>query len=181
MLELVKIDKKDKKILEYAENIIKQSFEEDEYRDFADFYNYSLNREEFIVYVIKNNDVNIGILNIWDLKKCLFIEHFAIEKKYRSKSYGSQAINIINNNFKKDIFLEVNLPSNDENKKRIKFYEKNNYKIINIKYYQEAYNKNKKRIEMNLMLREVNSKNKETSDKYYNDIVKDIKKIIYRI
>lgn len=175
MLELVKVNKNDHNSLFYVEKIIKDYFDENEYRDFPDFYSYSLNRDEFSVHLIKNKGQNIGILNTWEFENCIYIEHFAIEKSFRSRSFGSQVLKYLISTAKKDILLEVELPHNKINEKRIMFYKANNFELLDLKYYQEPLGINKNRVEMHLMIHRKTDKNIGMQD-----LIKKLKEVVYR-
>ncbi|VWL85350.1 GNAT family N-acetyltransferase [Oceanivirga miroungae] len=175
MLELIKIDKKDESSINYIENIIKNNFDENEYRDSYELYNYSLKKDEFIAFYIKYNNEVVGIINTWNLGECIYVEHFVIEKEYRNKSLGSKSLELLKNTFNKNIILEVNVENTDVDKKRITFYKKNGFKILDIKYYQEAYSDNKNKIEMYLM------STKEFEKKLLDNVVKKLKKLVYKI
>lgn len=95
-----------------------------------------LNLNCYNLYYIKEGETSVGYALIADVEDFLWLEYFAIYKKFHSKGYGSKIIESLSGNFPKlkGCFLEVEKP--DENKintiRRIKFYE--NLGVINLNY-----------------------------------------------
>ncbi len=95
-------------------------------------------------YKIINNEP-IGYILGLEYNDFLFIDYFAIFKKFHSKGFGSLVLEELKNKNIKGIFLEVEKPDNiNQNKeKRIKFYEKNGAKRLDINYLFPTNDKNK--------------------------------------
>ncbi len=64
-----------------------------------------------------------------------YIDHFAIALKQRNKGIGKLILNKFIERSNKSIILEVELPTSNINKRRIRFYERVGFKL-NQHYYE---------------------------------------------
>jgi ribosomal protein S18 acetylase RimI-like enzyme len=126
------------------------SFPEDERRNEEQFYALLENRKARLLAIdIQNN--RIGYLITWDLDKAVFLEHFEVFEVYRNNKYGSKILT----EFAKihpHLILESE-PStlNEIAARRIAFYERNGYKIVDENYIQPAYGEGKNPLNLCLM------------------------------
>lgn len=82
---------------------------------------------------------NIGYLILWELSEFVFVEHFEIFSEYRSLKYGSE---ILDHLIKQHthVALEAEPASfSPDAEKRVKFYEKNGFQILDKEYIQPPY------------------------------------------
>jgi len=114
-----------------------QLFPEDEQREWnkvEDTYNKGI--EHF--YKIVLDDKNIGFFFLEKLNNNpYYIDYFAIYKEYQDKGYGSQAIKYILDNIAKDGLvaeIEKVIDNNPETIKRLNFYKKLGFKLIESEY-----------------------------------------------
>ena len=85
------------------------------------------------------------------MKTLTFIEHFAISPSMRCKGLGSKMLKEFISSQDLPIILEVELPEDEISLKRIKFYEKNRFKLNTYKYFQMPLRKSFLPKEMYLM------------------------------
>ncbi len=82
---------------------------------------------------------NIGYLITWKLTNFVFIEHFEIFSEFRSLKYGSEIIGHLYKNYS-HIVLEAEPADQDETAaRRISFYERNGFMVIDENYVQPCY------------------------------------------
>lgn len=112
---------------------------------------------EFVPILIENNFK--GFANLWFFKEFTYIEHLAITPKERNKGYGTKFLNDLTNNKLpsinhkiENIALEVELPVNPIAEKRIAFYERLGFKVLDDYYFQPPYEKDGEGLEMKIML-----------------------------
>ena len=134
-----------KKICELYE----ASFSEDQ-RRCIDNKKKLLVKDNYSLYYICENKKFIGFLIEWKLSTFKFIEHFAVNDKYRGNGYGSEILkNFLTNT---PVILEVGIPKEGEvDNKVINFYEKLGFKLNPYKYIQPAYEANKNPVPLYLM------------------------------
>ncbi|MBS4535653.1 GNAT family N-acetyltransferase [Clostridium sp. D2Q-14] len=158
--------------LNYIWDIYNSSFPEDEKRS-IELQKKILKDSRYSFRPLKDKDEIVGFIAIWDLDDFIFIDHYAIDKKYRGKGYGKRFLKELLNEFNKMIVLEVEKPENDIAKRRIKFYEELNFYLNNFSYKQPAYEKNKKSVTL-LVMTYPKSVDKDTFNKIKNKLYNDV-------
>lgn len=136
-----------------AEEIYKsycETFPEDERRSEKQFRNLFTNPKARVLAVLDDLQ-NIGYLVSWELTNFVFIEHFEIYSQFRSQKYGSQIIADLYKNYS-HIVLESEPEDQDEDaRRRIAFYQKNGFLIIDETYVQPCYDPEKKPLNLWLL------------------------------
>lgn len=142
---------------------------------------------EFIPIFTANNFV--GFATLWMFENFAYIEHFAVDSKERNKGIGFDFIRVLQGKEKKNsnlnftlptkkitnIVLEVEKPDNETAKRRIHFYERLDFKILNNYYFQPPYTETTKGLEMKVMLY---SPNNEVE---FEQIKNTLYKYVYKI
>ncbi|AZZ58148.1 GNAT family N-acetyltransferase [Riemerella anatipestifer] len=137
------------KLQEICQSYI-NTFPKDERRDEAGFR--ALARKEFfpIREIIRGED-SVGYIIVWDLSLCLFVEHFEIYTSFRNQNLGSQVLNYLKNKFPL-VILESEPDSLGElASRRLNFYQRNGFVILDKSYIQPAYSKDKIPVNMYLL------------------------------
>lgn len=81
----------------------------------------------------------IGVLDQWDLKRFLFLEHFAIHEEHRNKGFGAKVIERHIAASKIPVILEVESPETSKlASRRIKFWERLGFKLNAFDYIQPS-------------------------------------------
>ncbi|MEJ8591269.1 GNAT family N-acetyltransferase [Riemerella anatipestifer] len=126
------------------------TFPKDERRDEADFW--ALTRKEFSpIREITRGEASVGYIIVWDLSLCLFVEHFEIYTPFRNQNLGSQVLNYLKNKFPL-IVLESEPDSLGElASRRLNFYQRNGFTVLDKSYIQPAYSEDKMPINMYLL------------------------------
>ena len=133
-------------------SIMEASFPPDEHRPY-DEQKELLDNPCYSIYVAKdNNEGEIqGFMAVWQLEGLGFIEHFAVDSKYRNTGLGSRMLQEIRSYLTGRICLEVELPNDDMAKRRIEFYQKNGLYYNDYPYIQPAISKGKNPIPLRIM------------------------------
>lgn len=114
------------------------AFPYEERRDYVD-QQKCMNDERFCFFEIYDNDTAVGFISLWNLSGFVFIEHIAIDYDKRSGGYGSKAIELVKEIYKKAVILEAEAPETEQQVKRIKFYDRLGFKVNNFSYEQPSY------------------------------------------
>ncbi|MRM82891.1 GNAT family N-acetyltransferase [Riemerella anatipestifer] len=146
------------------------TFPKDERRDEAGFW--ALARKDFspIREIIRGED-SVGYIIVWDLSLCLFVEHFEIYTSFRNQNLGSQVLNYLKNKFPLVILESEPDGLGELASRRLNFYQRNGFVILDKGYIQPAYSKDKKTLNLYLL-----------GTKVSNDlslIVQEIKERVY--
>jgi ribosomal protein S18 acetylase RimI-like enzyme len=159
--------------IQFSKTLYEQSFPLEERRDFYDLIEIKKNNP-LELNILYKEDLPVGILNLWDFKDYLYIEHLAIFPQYRNQKIASNILNLLNKTSKL-IVLEVELPIDEISTRRIEFYRRNSFSVQPYKYYQPPYRKGEKSIEMHLMA----NVQKSIAEIKYNEIIDTIRKKVY--
>lgn len=124
-----------------------ETFPEDERRSEKQFRSLFTNPKVKVFSVLKELK-NIGYLVSWELTNFVFIEHFEIFSEFRSLKYGSEIIGDLFKNYS-HIVLEAEQENHGEDaKRRIAFYERNGFTVIDENYVQPCYEAGKNELKL---------------------------------
>lgn len=131
-----------------------------------DYYHFEM--------IFNENDI-IGIILWWNFENLKFIEHLAVQPLFRGKGLGKKILeNFILQN-SKPILLEVELPTNKINQKRIQFYQKLGFILNQHPYFQPPMRLGSPKVKLNLM-----SFPDAISTRELNDFISIFHPMIYR-
>lgn len=120
-------------------DLLDQSFPPAEIRSFEN-QEKLLKRDDYNVYVLKENDEILAFFAEWQNEHYRFIEHLAVNEKYRSLGLGSKTLQAYTDLSSKPVVLEVEPPNDDIQQRRVKFYEKNGFSLTSFGYLQPVIN-----------------------------------------
>ena len=125
-----------------------ESFPPEERRNEKQFYELFTNPKTKILSIFKD-EILAGYLIIWDFSEFLFVEHFEIFETHRGQNLGSEILSILIQ--KSKLILETEPENlNAIAERRVKFYERNGFHILDKNYIQPRYGDGK--AELNLWL-----------------------------
>lgn len=130
--------KLNKESFDEAYTVLKDAFPAAELRQKDKVYDLFI-KEELTIYGLKHRDEIVAVLLCWYFEDFLFLENFAVKEKYRGKGYGSKILKEIKSIYNGLIILEVEKPYDDTSKKRVRFYEKNEFKLNRFGYDQPPF------------------------------------------
>lgn len=122
----------DTKDFDKAYTLMETSFPPDEHRGYRAQKNLLAN-SKYTMYAIYDEDTcgeksSIkAIAAVFRFKDFAFIEHFAVNPKYRNHGLGSIILNELKSSLNCQICLEVELPETENARRRIEFYERNGF------------------------------------------------------
>lgn len=132
--------------------LMDMSFPDDEHRSYVE-QKKLLNNSKYIIYVMpddENNDIK-AFITVYRFEDFAFVEHFAVNPKYRNQGIGSLILKELKKILKCRICLEVELPKTENAKKRISFYERNGFYLNQYPYVQPPFSENKHEIPLWVM------------------------------
>ena len=149
-----------------------KTFPEDERRSKEQFLDLAENPDVF-VFLIKNEDETIGYCVIWELSNFYFLEHFEVFEEKKKKKFGEKILESLQEKFEKMI-LETEPDSLSEiAARRLQFYQRNGFEIVEKNYLQPSYGEGKSSLHLFLMAN-FEPENVET-------LIQEIHKIVYEI
>lgn len=127
-----------------------KTFPEEERRSKEQFLALAENPEAF-VFSINNKDETIGYIVLWALQRFYFLEHFEVFEEFRNKKYGERILLALQEKFEKIILETEPEFLSDIAKRRLSFYERNSFQIVDKNYIQPSYGKEKPSLNLFLM------------------------------
>jgi ribosomal protein S18 acetylase RimI-like enzyme len=122
-----------------------------------------------------HNEQPAGLCIYWTFREFLFLEHFAVEPELRGLGIGERILLLLREKCPL-ILLETEPPVDEITARRVKFYQRNGFKLLHRQYFQPSYGENKPPVELKLMSNSVDFTAEEL-DKY----IATIRKKVYRI
>lgn len=161
-------------VLSFSEEIFRaysEAFPPDERRDKEQF-SALFSNPKVQVLSIQIDEISKGYLIVWKLSECLFLEHFEVFPQFRGQNIGSKVLAELRNIY--SIIILESEPDflNEIAKKRIDFYKKNGFKILDKNYIQPAYSSEKESINLFLMSNVSSIQNLDL-------IIKEIHRVVY--
>lgn len=138
-------------LLDKVEKTYNDSFPEAERRGFSLVKELVKEEPRFTVYTLSRNGVYAGFITAWQFESFAYAEHFAIDESARNGGIGAEAMKQFMDLCDVPVILEVEIPSEEMNKRRIGFYERLGYTLDNHVYYQPPYRQGEEFLEMRLM------------------------------
>jgi GNAT superfamily N-acetyltransferase len=127
-----------------------RTFPEDERRSKEQFL-FLADHPDAFVYNIHKEDTLIGYAVIWELTDFFFLEHFEIFEDFRNQKLGEATLEAMKEKFGK-IILETERETHSEiAKRRLQFYERNGFGILEKNYTQPSYGEGKPSLKLILM------------------------------
>lgn len=136
-----------------AEHIYKSycsTFPEDERRSEDQFRQLFKNPKVKVLAILNELD-NIGYLVLWELTDFVFIEHFEIFSEFRSLKYGSEMLAHLFRTYSHIVLEAEPEHLNDDAVRRIAFYSKNGFSVIDENYVQPCYEEGKNSLQLLLL------------------------------
>lgn len=108
--------------------------------------------DEFLIYSYKKENQIVGALIVWEFNDFVYLENFAIDESLRGQGIGSYFLDEAKKLYsKKLIVLEVEEPIDTITKRRVAFYERNQYILNPYHFIQPALRENVSKVELMLM------------------------------
>lgn len=123
--------------LDFIRKLYEDAFPPYERREWSSLLELLPKEEDMHLDLIYSTEGYIGFLIWWRIETSFFIEHFAIDPQLRGKSYGASVLE----HYRKlgAIILEVEPPDDPYAVRRIGFYERQGYQLLDITYRQPCY------------------------------------------
>lgn len=94
----------------------------------------------------------LGFMSYWTFKDYVYIEHFAVSSEQRGRRIGTKMLEHLFKEIGDNVLIEVEYPDTPEAERRIKFYERNGFRVRKeLDYEQPPYSKDQQPVKMLLM------------------------------
>ncbi|PIE84284.1 MAG: GNAT family acetyltransferase [Bacteroidia bacterium] len=96
-------------------------------------------REEALFYRIVREGQTVGMFTAWELPRVVYGEHFAVGPRVRAKGLGTKVLRTIMQATGKPLFGEVEPPVDELTTRRLNFYLREGFHVLDREYYQPPY------------------------------------------
>lgn len=149
-MEFLRVKEADVSWVEKIYQNYSTSFPEDERRDEDQFHQLFANPKVQVLVAV-DGLLEIGYLILWKLSDCTYLEHFEVFKELRNRGLGSQILHALQKEYPK-IILESEPDFQDSiAARRIQFYKRNGFHIVEENYIQPPYGQGKRALNLFLM------------------------------
>ena len=121
-------------------NLYLESFPESERRSISQINHLIENQSNMYFNAIENDNILCGFFVYWKLDEIYYMEYLAIFKEIRNMKIGENLLIWIDCNLEGLRIFEVEPPVDEITTRRVDFYKRNNYIVIDTHYKQPSYN-----------------------------------------
>ena len=132
--------------------LMKQSFIEDELRPYDE--QKALFAEPIYHVFAKYSDDHQDLkafIALWNFDTFVFVDYFAVHPRYRNLGIGQEILAEVRKMTPKDIFLEIEEPTDDMTYRRLKFYQRNQFELCQFAYHQPPIARGNAPVALSLM------------------------------
>ena len=153
------------------EKLLKASFPVAEYRDMKELRGVVERNGLFHLLSLEEENRIVGFISYWEFESFVYVEHFVIDESFRGRKYGETAILKFVAEQPKPVVLEVEPPETEIARRRINFYERCHFHLIDKDYMQPPYRQGDAMLRLVLM---------STDKDFCADSFDCVKQTIYR-
>ncbi len=151
MIRLHRIHATDTTEYQFMEHLLTSAFPKEEYRDLDQLRLLTSSKQIFHNNLIYD-DIPVGLVTYWELGRFCFMEHFATLPEMRNKGYGKKVLDHLQSHLHAPLVLEAEYPVEEIARRRIGFYERQNFVLWNHEYMQPPYRPEDNFLKMVLMV-----------------------------
>lgn len=145
-----------------------KTFPEEERRS-EDLFRALLVHPKANIFCIFDEISFIGYAVVWELSHFTFLEHLEVFEQFRNMQYGSKILSALYEKYGK-IALESEPPKDAISEKRIAFYERNGYFVLDENYRQPSYGAGKNPVPMYLLGNWHPEKTEHVAEEIYEEV-----------
>ena len=139
MINLERVTKLQDYPLNELFNLYIESFPPQERRDIDQLKHLIENQSNMHFNAIIESDELCGLFIYWDFDTFIYIEHFAIFPEKRNRKIGEKVLSFIALNQPKYCILEAEPALDEISTRRVNYYKRNGYEILDKEYIQPSY------------------------------------------
>lgn len=132
-------------------------------------------KTEMFFNAISEGEKLAGLFIYWDMGDFYFLEHLAVFEEFRNQKIGQKVLDFVNEHLKGERLLEVEHPCDEITERRVNYYRRNGYEVVEKEYMQLPYSRGKQGIPLWVM-----SNKTSVLPELLNEHIEQIKEIVYR-
>lgn len=139
--------------MDIIKSLYEGAFPVEERRPWDDLVHRALDGNPFFNVAVALVDGRIvGFVSTWRLPAAMYVEHLAVDPAMRCQGIGGEMIDRVVASTSLPVMLEVEHPDSDTARRRIDFYRRHGFSVIDgVDYVQPPYSRNLPEVPMLLM------------------------------
>lgn len=139
--------------MDIIKGLYEGSFPVEERRPWDDFVHRATDDNPFFKVAVAQADGRVvGFISTWRLPTTMYVEHLAVDPAVRGRGIGGEMIDRTVASTSLPVMLEVERPDSDMARRRIDFYRRHGFSVIDgVDYVQPPYSRNLPEVPMLLM------------------------------
>ena len=134
-----------------AMEIYDVSFPPEEKRPYQQHVKLMQENDAYHFYAAMDGQILIGIVIMWKMQGFIYLDYLATLPGSRNKGYGKMIVEQLKQGCNESIIIEVELPEDDLSNRRIGFYTRLGFHLLDFPYYMPKYDNPKEKFPMLLM------------------------------
>ncbi|MDE5639087.1 MAG: GNAT family N-acetyltransferase [Odoribacter sp.] len=151
MIQLRRITQSVDRDLQLSLSLYREAFPEEERRSEDQLLRLVDEKEEMVFNAVETEEGLAGLFVYWEFEDFYYLEHLAIYPELRNRKIGQQLLEYVRNCFKSACALEVEPPFNEMAERRIAYYRRNGFEVLEKEYEQPSYDGIKRGIPLWIM------------------------------
>ena len=119
-----------------------KTFPADERRDEEQFLTL-IEKPDCYIFGVNFEEKLVGYLILWELETCYFLEHFEVFEEFRNLKLGEKILTELKVKMNRIVLESEPRNLDDMVARRIGFYERNGFSVIDENYLQPSYGEGK--------------------------------------
>lgn len=156
MIQLRRIKQSDDKDLQALTLLYREAFPQEERRNEEQLFRLVDEKREMVFNAIETGGELAGLFVYWEFGDFYYLEHLAVYPEMRNKKIGQQVLDYVRGHLKGDRFLEVEPPLSDMARRRLNYYQRNGYEVVDKDYEQPSYDGEREGIPLWIMSNSTN-------------------------
>lgn len=139
MVNLIRITEPTDIRLQKLLSLYEEAFPEEERRNAKQLKRLISEKPEMYFNAIETNGVLSGLFIYWDMRDFYYLEHLAVFTPMRNLKIGQQVLDYIAEHLDGMRLLEVEPTTDEMTTRRVNYYHRNGYEILDKTYMQPSY------------------------------------------
>lgn len=139
MVELRRITHRGDRDLQTLFSLYREAFPEEERREEGQLLRLVEEKKEMVFNVVETDGELAGLFVYWKFREFYYLEHLAVYPELRNRKIGQQVLEYVDRTLKGCRILEVEPPLTEMAARRIAYYRRNGYEVVEKTYEQPSY------------------------------------------
>lgn len=170
MMKLIRITSAGDESLDRLIPLYEESFPAEERREIAQLKRMIETQPSMFFNAIECDNELCGLFVYWELGDFYYLEHLAVYPEMRNKKIGQQVLDYVAANLKGLRLLEVEPTEDEITTRRVNYYRRNGYEVIDKTYIQPSYHEHKDACPLWIMGNEATPRLAEFTDKIKEEV-----------